>query len=140
MADWGIKVTKEGEDIASTDPQDYSLWSKFQAMMRVQDSGSDTGQVISSGVGTTTTVTITHDLGYAPLFKVYLEWHFDAPGGPYDSGILDATSGSQEPETANVQFQPKTDTNTLVLRWLNVTGISDLTCDYYYFIGRDPAT
>ena len=43
MANWGVKATKLGEDIASGDMEDYNLWSKYAVgKIATEASGSDT--------------------------------------------------------------------------------------------------
>lgn len=133
--DWGLKVTLDGKDITSTDPRDYALWSKFKAMMRIQSSGGGTAAIDSSGAGAVTTVTINHNLGYAPFFQVFIKWI----DGVVNPEIENATYGSADPLIATVEFQPKVTANDLILRWFNGAPLLGASCEYYYFIGRDPA-
>jgi len=136
MGDWGFKVTLEGHDITSTDPRHYALWSKFQGMMRIQSSGSGSTAIDSSGAGAVTTVTINHNLGYAPFFQVFIKWI----DGVVNPEIENATYGSADPLVASIEFQPKITPDDLILRWFNSFPLIGASCEYYFFIGRDPAT
>jgi hypothetical protein len=71
MADWGIKATVPGADISSTDPADYTIWSKYPNLKVFDnDSGWPTSVTISSG-NYNADYTITHNLGYTPLYDLY---------------------------------------------------------------------
>ena len=132
--DWGIKITVPGKAVTSTDERDFSLWSKYANVMRLQDTGSGTKAIDATG-GSTTMETITHSLGYVPFFVVYIRWKHALLTPQI---IEDGTYGSTEPLAAGIDFQAKVNTTQLILRWLNTFGWADYSCDYWYAIGRDP--
>jgi hypothetical protein len=71
MADWGIKATIPGADISSTDPADYTIWSKYSNLKVLpQDANWPTSVTILSG-NYSADYTITHNLGYIPLYDLY---------------------------------------------------------------------
>lgn len=128
------KITKPGKDISSSDPRDFNLDTDFEAIIRAVDTGSGT-VTINGGVGSTTTVTIPHNLGYTPFFQVFLVWNGFSnddyqPGSMYNA----------DPDTASIEYIPKVDATNLILRFFNSAGVGGglATVTYYYFIGRDP--
>lgn len=71
MANYGIKISKSGSAISSTDPQDYHFWSKYR--------NKSIKALGSLGVTTTTDVdsspvtnSYTHNFGYIPQFMVFV--------------------------------------------------------------------
>lgn len=68
MANYGIKISKTGTDIASAGDDDLILTSKYN-IPKVSASGAST-VVVSSGSGTRT---IAHGLGTTPIAIVYME-------------------------------------------------------------------
>ena len=65
MADYGLKISKPGYDIATADDRYLSLSTKYN-LFKVFSSGATT--VTASG-----TTTITHNLNYIPNYLVYIE-------------------------------------------------------------------
>lgn len=129
-----IKIAKPGKDISSTDPRDFTFDSEFEAAMRLQDSGSGT-TAIDGGVGSTTTVVIPHNLGYAPFFQVFLKWN-----GFSNEDYQPGTMYNADPDTASIEYIPIIDDTNLTLRFFNSAGVGGglATVSYYYIIGRDP--
>ena len=70
MADWGIKVTEKGKDITSTDIEDYTLWSKYP-FIKTYIVG--TYEYTFPSDLTEVDISITHNLGYRPLFFVTID-------------------------------------------------------------------
>jgi hypothetical protein len=61
--DYGIRITKEGSDVSSTDYRDYVVHSGTRtSMVHMVTHGS------AAGVSTTV---VTHNLGYEPVYMVY---------------------------------------------------------------------
>lgn len=72
MADFGIKIAKAGKSIQSTSQADYVYWSKYPSRTILM-SGETT---IFCPNGATTTLTITHNLGYIPQVALYSDNSF----------------------------------------------------------------
>lgn len=68
MGDWGIKVTKTGKGVSSTDLRDLLMHSNY-AMFKYHID-TTTSMIINAG-DTSKTITIAHNLGYVPAFMVY---------------------------------------------------------------------
>ena len=64
MGNYGIKITKPGEDITSTDEKDYIMWSKYPFMKTYM---VGTTSHTFSGDDDTVTIEITHNLNYYPV-------------------------------------------------------------------------
>jgi len=69
MADYGIKISKSGDDVKTADDKDLVFSSKFNSP-KIFASGTATVTTDGSGDGTTS---VTHSLGYSPAFKVFCE-------------------------------------------------------------------
>jgi len=93
MGDYGIKVTKAGEDVSSPTPEDYILNSKYSSVkIQAQYTGT-----LTIGAGDTEVVSIEHGLSFTPLVIIFAEpspssgkWFFclvyNDSGGDPDSG------------------------------------------------------
>lgn len=68
MSDQGIKVTKAGKDIRSTDIRDWILHSDYSMF---KYNATFTGQIVIAPGGTTGSLEVNHGLGYVPAFLVY---------------------------------------------------------------------
>ena len=64
MADYGIKITKSGEDISSTDEKDYVFWSKYYVMKTII--WATVGYTFSADIDSVS-IEIDHNLGDAKL-------------------------------------------------------------------------
>ncbi len=76
MADYGIKVSKEGEDV-KTIPNSYANIKKFSLISSVDVSGASFSLLkvktaTKVTLAHTATETVAHGLSYKPLFWVYL--------------------------------------------------------------------
>jgi hypothetical protein len=82
MGDFGIKITKEGKDVSSTDPNDYILRTK-QKTLSIKKRGTTTVSTTVGEYGEPIggTVTVAHSFGYVPQFVAYTT--------PYVSQLLD---------------------------------------------------
>lgn len=67
MADYGIKITRTGADVSSTDLRDYVLHSGYKTLKA--KARATTTMTLPAGT-TTITKTIAHGLGYAPMFHI----------------------------------------------------------------------
>lgn len=70
MADWGLKVSREGAETSSTDPRDHVLNSSYKTF-KVQERQTTT--LLLPNGGGMKIKTIPHSLGYAPFFFVMAE-------------------------------------------------------------------
>jgi hypothetical protein len=71
MANYGIKITKAGSGITSSDPQDYHFWSKYR--------NKSIKSLLSLNVTTTTDTdsdpvvnSFEHGFGYIPQFMAFV--------------------------------------------------------------------
>ena len=77
MADFGMKVSKSGFDVKTSTGKNLVLNSAYNSPKIVQE-GSTT---ITNGAPSTTSVTITHNLGYVPSYDLFFKpsgstkWH-----------------------------------------------------------------
>lgn len=131
------KIAKPGKSVYSASPKDFSLDTDFQAMIRAVDLGGGT-VAIDGTLGSTTTVTIPHSLGYTPFFLVFIKWDSALP--PADASWTSGNGYSAEPDSTGIEYIPKVDGTNLVLRWINTAGMGGgaYMVSYQYLIGRDP--
>lgn len=66
MSDYGFRVSKTGYDVKTATPDQLAVTSKL-----LSEKVALYGTQVSVITGTSTTVTITHNLGYVPQFKVW---------------------------------------------------------------------
>lgn len=93
MEDYGIKISKDGKSIESTDPADYIFWSKYHSRT-ILIQGSTT---ILCANNATTKLTITHNLGYIPQVALFsdtsggynmkIPWELFNPVTGYDESV-----------------------------------------------------
>jgi len=74
MGNYGIKVTKEGASVASTDVRDYIIHSKYK---NLKSKVLATDTIVLTAGQLTATKNIAHGLGYAPFFFVAAEMNPD---------------------------------------------------------------
>ena len=79
MADYGLKVTRDGVSTSSSDLRDYVMHSAYKNL-KTQEPTTTTTAAIK------TVKTIAHGLGYAPQYFFYIE--------AYSGKWYDATVGS----------------------------------------------
>ena len=110
MADYGLKITKDGYSTDDAIDRYLSLSTKYN-LFKVFSSGATT--VTASG-----TTTITHNLGYIPNYLVFIE-------DPNNASRMWICSASRISISAKVYAT----TTTLVITDTNGSGTRDL---YYY--------
>ena len=76
MGDYGIKVTRAGYDITSTEEREYVFWSKYQAV-KIYSQGSGTVTIPSGS--STNDVSIAHGLSFIPMYLLFSQL-MDASG------------------------------------------------------------
>lgn len=69
MGDVGIKITKKGKDILSTNPDDYILWTKYKTLMLL---GKRTDYVTFTHGYTDGTVSVNHGFDFIPFILAYV--------------------------------------------------------------------
>ena len=123
---YGIKVSKPGKDISSTDPNDFVMNSEW-GTIKFLKWGTDTATVNSSS---SLSVTVTHNAGFFPIVVLYAEltpgsgrWYAApftnvAAEDTYVSGLIDDTYSQ---------------TNSFTFKIINKIA-SSRTISYYYFV------
>ncbi len=81
MGDFGIKITKKGKDISSTNPDDYILWTKYKPFMLI---GSREDTVVLEHGFTDGTYTVEHGYDFTPFVIMYANDTFVPYYGEYD--------------------------------------------------------
>lgn len=121
-----FKIALSGKDINSTDPRDFALHSNYSSI-KIYKKGSGS-QIV--GASTNVDVSITHNLGFHPMCKLYVEltpgsgrWYakpfnYISTENTYINGSLDETN---------------VNTSTMTFNIINNTG-SQKTINYYYSI------
>lgn len=100
MGDYGIKITKAGNSVTSTDPQDYQFWSKYRNKS-VKDLTSITITTNTGDDQPAVTGSYNHAFGYIPQFMVFVtsvvageyincDWYMEGEYGK-DADILAET-------------------------------------------------
>lgn len=69
MGDIGIKITKKGKGIESTDPNDYILWTKYKTLMAI---GKRTDTITLSHGVESGQVTFPHGFDFIPFVMMYI--------------------------------------------------------------------
>ena len=125
MADYGIKVSKPGYDIATADIHDTALWSKYP-VWKVKVQGS-TSCSMADGVGTCYTE-ISHNLDYFPQILCFWE---DTDEDVYVINTSDSMVASGDTCAVNID---KTN-QKIYLRFSrsNTSGSETMYAYYYIF-------
>ena len=90
MADYGIKITRDGYSITSTNPRDYVFSSKYSAVKIV---GSGTG-TLTVAASSGNSVSINHNQSFVPMTIFYCELK---PGsGKWFMGAVKLNSGDAD--------------------------------------------
>ena len=129
---YGIKISREGKDITSTEPRDFVFdYSNDEANTFIVSQGSGTVTIAGSG---STQTTIAHGLNYIPIVMLYYE---PTPGsGNWLFGMGDA--GSWNTSLQNDPSQTYVDSTNFKFQINNLTG-SQKIVSYYYFLLGDTA-
>lgn len=129
--DYGIKVTKPGQDVATVTDKDAVFSTKFSTL-KIYLSGTVTLTTDGSGNGS---ASVTHNLGFAPAFYVFRK-------GTAQYTFLDASSYSNAfvPET-NIQsiwipgkFEIYSNTTQLVINASGQSAGTTYTFKYYILV------
>jgi len=129
MSDYGIKVSKTGQDVSSTAPTNFIMHSDF-ATIKVLSSGLGTIGIPTSG---TVSGTVTHNTGFYPLVLVY------AKLTPADNNWFAApfnNIGSANSYFSNDIYSSYVGTASFVFKAINNTASSINVPYKYYVIGE----
>lgn len=135
MADYGLKISKPGKSVYSSNPSDFTLHSKYNTL-KVLLQGKDTVTLSDSSTGVEQEdVDITHSLGYNPIFFAYYNFidgtddvWFPIPSLPSNlTPSFDFGAGFSYP-----------DTNTVRLTFLIYDKVGEYTVTYKYYVCIDP--
>lgn len=136
MGDWGIKVSKPGFEVGTATPENLAFSSAFNSYKIFSQSSGSITVPKSSGTPPLpgeNTLVVAHNLGYAPSFLVWSEtinhnWYL-------------ASSFANLVEAGNNTYiaDALSNSDNLLVRWLNIGTSSDQTVGYYYMIFVDRA-
>jgi len=131
---YGIKVAKTGKSVTSTNPDDFIFNSEYETI-KIYDEPA-VGSSVSVGAGSSTTVTITHNLGFAPMCWLFTEL---ATGHYYCGVCLPSKADGFPSGYAYVgpnSAETYSDTTYFKFKIYNTTGATK-TVKYFYFIFGD---
>ena len=141
MADYGVKVSREGYSITSEEPRDYVFWSNH-ATVKIFKQGSGTLTIPNGSYSAT--VNIPHGLSFIPMYLVFFEL-LDGSGKWFSNRTMladgDADAGSQY-VPGGYSTNPYTelgllvDSTNLVIKCASYND-SGHSIKYYYFIFGD---
>jgi len=132
MGNYGIKVMKVGKDITSDTPEDHILSSKYSTVKIVQEAAG-TATVAGSS---TQSVTISHNLGFVPMFMIYTE--ATPSSGNWRFGLYYAPSEDIRILPNTVELTSYSDTSNVYIVFAN-NNASSRTFRYYYYLLGDSA-
>jgi hypothetical protein len=149
MANYGIKITRDGFNITSTEPRDYVFSSAFTTVkIALQGSGS-----INVPASSSATATIAHGLSFTPMALFFSEL---SPGsGKWFLGwaklVPFSVPHTPDPDAGDVYIDASTDANynpigsytdntNLKIKFENCHTTESRTISYYYFIFGDSGT
>ncbi len=125
-----IVVTKSGFDADTETNPDNIVFSTEYNTLKYYLNGNQSIQIVGDGTLKTTTVEITHDLGYVPFFLVYVD-DFVAANGHYN--IVPFTSSTV---TVTRAAEAWADTTKLYLKMTNKSS-NTYTAHFYYKIFKN---
>ena len=123
MGNFGLRISKDGVDVKTGADKDMIISSKY-SLLKGSLSGTTIGTAINA---TTTTITIvSHNLGYIPMFQVFLKY---------------STENNYRliPVQTEIEFSvlAYSDNNTLFVKIYNNTGANKaVTFKYFIFIDK----
>lgn len=133
MSDYGIKITRDGFDVSSSDPLSYVFSSGFNtAAIALQGSANQTGNS-----GDVKTFTIAHGLSFIPFVLVFVKSSFF--GSYWRWCPLLVGSGTDNIGNADQVFNTdiRLDATNLVVRVNLNNGSSDTVTIKYYILNVD---
>ena len=140
MGDYGLKISKEGKDITSTEPTDYVFNSAYGAVKIVKEPANKTYETIVVNDASSATASIEHGQNFVPMVLLFTELK-PGSGHWYCGGLAlaDPTDLSGA-VTMDGTFDSLTYVNDTYIKitYSNATG-SNKTVKYYYFVFGDSA-
>lgn len=139
MADYGMKVSKDGKDVYSTEPRDFVFNSKYGSVKVASEPPSKAYQTVTCNNGGNTTVTIAHGLPFVPMVMLFTELK-PGSGHWYMGGLAipspDDLTGNYVTMNGDADSLTYVDATNIKITYNNVSG-SNLNVNYYYFIFAD---
>ena len=136
--DHGLKISRDGKDISSTEPRDFVFNSKFGSVKVVSEPTNKTAPTITINNGATGTASITHGLDFVPMVMLFTElkpgsghWYQGGMPWPDPTDLSGAVTPDATPDSLTY-----VDDTYIKFAWYNGTG-SQKTVSYYYFIFGD---
>ncbi len=134
--DYGLKITKKGKSIDSTDPRDYVLWSKYP-VLKIAQYGGGTFDLTPLPAGNGGLLTINHDLGYNPIVFFFKKKITTGVVGP-DSGKMLVKSNYQDSFAfAAIENSPSDKNNIYVQFGWDAFTPPYPSFKYYYYLCYD---
>jgi len=126
----GIKVSYPGKSIDSVLPEDFILNSEYGSVKIYKQNDNETYATVTVNASSYADVTITHNLGFAPVTMLYTEltpgsgrWYFGLPFTDDENTYID--SGETYVDSTYFKF-----------RIYNKTTSQKIVKYYYYILGN----
>lgn len=132
MADFGIKVSKEGEDVNVSSIKNTLVDTSYP-LLKVKSSGSGT---LSVSDGTPDSDTITHSLGYIPNVMVFGQT-YSVNGGAKNSRYIKYPYKELLSTYTSEFSYTITATQLVISGGFNDDSSNSDTFDYFYYIFYD---
>jgi hypothetical protein len=126
---YGIKVSKPGKDISSTDPNDFVMNSEW-GTIKFLAWGGTTATVNGS---TSLSVTVTHNAGFFPIVMLYVE--LTPSSGRWYAAPFTDVSG-EDTFVSGLIDDTYSGVNSFTFQIVNKTGSQKIIHYYYYIIGE----
>lgn len=131
----GIKVSIAGKDITSTTPEDFVLNSEYGSVKIYKQNDSETYATVTVGASTYADVSITHNLGFAPMTMLFTE-PTPASGRWYMGCQVDYASTSENTYVTADGDYTYVDDTYFKFRIYNSTASEKIVKYYYYIFGN----
>lgn len=133
MGDYGIRISKSGDDVKTAADKDLILTSKY-SLLKGYATGSGQETLADGG---SVTVTVDHNLGYIPIILAYAK-----PSGVANSFVnnkwaLMPVTLHDASDTLETRYTSNATTLSLIFSWADPDGTNSVTIDYRYFIFYD---
>jgi hypothetical protein len=125
---YGIKVSKTGKEVTSTDPNDFIMNSEW-GTIKFLKWGTATKVVGSSS---SESVTITHNAGFYPMVLLFVELTPDS-GNWYVAPFSDAKIAPEDVYISSDINDTYSSQNSFTFKIINTIAASK-TVKYYYFV------
>lgn len=135
MANYGIKITREGKSVQSTDIRDFIFHSEYPTPKAIER--QTVQHTVPANDHTQQTINLTHNLGYTPFFFISGDIN---PDRWYNLGPYQTIPVSVNTSYGIVVFTESTTTNVIIkLQTPNISFgsdpfTSDVTYTFNYYI------